>query len=482
MFRLFCSRLIVLTGLLSASAAARGDDLTHDQALAALRRAVHFFRTEVSTSGGYVYAVSTDLTKREGEEKVGLTTAWIQPPGTPAVGLAYLEAWQLTNEPELLDAAVETGLALVRGQLESGGWDNQIEFGPEERARCAYRVDRHESLNKLRNTTTFDDDKSQSCLRFLMRLDEALAFRNADIHEAAEYALMAFQKAQYPNGAWPQRYSEFPDPNEYPVLKASFPESWPREYPAEKYAGYYTLNDGTISDLIETFLEAADIYGEPRYRATALKGGDFFLRAQLPEPQPGWAQQYDREMHPAWARKFEPPSVTGGESQGVMQTLLLLYRRTGEPRYLEPIPRALEYYRTCLLEDGRLARFYELETNKPLYFTRDYRLTYRSDDLPTHYGFIVSSKLDRIERDYRKLVAEGPDDKPPLRQPARPRLTSELSREAAEVAAALDERGAWVTEGGLRTHGDVDDTGEIIESEVFINRLGTLARFIAAGE
>jgi hypothetical protein len=468
--------------LCCSTLASAAGDLTRDEAAAALHRAVRFFRSEVATGGGYVYAVSSDFSKREGEEKVGPTTAWIQPPGTPAVGMAYLEAWQLTGDPVVLEAAVETGMALVNCQLESGGWEDKIEFGPEERARCAYRVERHESLNKLRNTTTFDDDKSQSALRFLMRLDEALEFKNAAIHEAALYALDAFIQAQYPNGAWPQRYNEFPNPDDYPVARASIPDEWSRTFPADNYKSYYTLNDGTISDLIDTLLEAHDIYGDARYREAALRGGDFFLLAQLPEPQPGWAQQYDRDMHPAWARKFEPPAVTGGESQGVLQTLLVLYRRTGEAKYLEPLPRALEYYRSCVLDDGRLARFYELKTNKPLYFTKEYELTYSSADMPTHYAFIVGSKLDRIERDYNRLVAGGPDDKPRSRRPSTPKLSSELTKDAAEAVATLDERGAWVTEGRLRNYGDDDETREIIESSVFIERLQTLARFIAASE
>jgi len=50
------------------------------------------------------------------------------------------------------------------------------------------------------------------------------------------------------------------------------------------------------------FFEAWRIYGEDRYRRTAEKGGEFILLAQMPEPQPAWAQQYDVEMRPAWAR------------------------------------------------------------------------------------------------------------------------------------------------------------------------------------
>ena len=52
----------------------------------------------------------------------------------------------------------------------------------------------------------------------------------------------------------------------------------------------------------------------------ARRGGDFILLAQMPEPQPAWAQQYNARMEPAWARRFEPASITGGESVGACRT------------------------------------------------------------------------------------------------------------------------------------------------------------------
>jgi hypothetical protein len=335
---------------------------------------------------------------------------------------------------------------------------------------------------RRRNVTTFDDDKSQSCLRFLMDLDRTLEFKNAVIHEAVQYAQDAFLKAQYPNGAWPQGYSEFPDPAEYPVKPASYPESWPRTFPGVNYRGFYTLNDSTISDLIRTLLDAYDIYGDERFLAAAKKGGDFFLLAQMPDPQPGWAQQYDRDMHAAWARKFEPPAITGGESQAVMQTLINLYHRTADDKYLAPIPKALAYYRTCLLPNGRLARFYELRTNQPLYFTKDYQLTDSSADMPTHYAFIVSSRLDRIEADYQRARERGPSPPAAGRAPERPTMSSALARDARAAIDALDARGAWVQEGRLRNFGSGDDTREVIDSRTFIEILQTLARFVAASE
>src|SRR3954454_5278447 len=92
---------------------------TRDEAGAALKKAVTFFREKVSAEGGYLWRYSEDLSLREGEEKATATQAWLQPPGTPAVGEAYLASYIRAKEQFLLDAAVETAHALVKGQLHS---------------------------------------------------------------------------------------------------------------------------------------------------------------------------------------------------------------------------------------------------------------------------------------------------------------------------------------------------------------------------
>jgi len=450
-----------------------------DEVRQALRQATTFFREQCSAGGGYVFRISEDLTLREGEAKVGPTTAWIEPPATPAVGLAYLQAYQLTREPSLLQAAQATAEALLQGQLLSGGWTEQIEFAPADRRVYAYRVDDSQVAGR-RNTTTFDDDKTQSAIRCLMRLDLELKQTDERLHEAVLYALNGMLQAQYACGAWPQKYDGLPLEGGAPALQASYPESWSREFPNQKYTGYYTLNDGTLSDIIQTLLEAGEVYQDPRYTDAALRGGEFLLRAQMPEPQPGWAQQYDPNMHPAWARKFEPPAISGGESQEVMRLLLKLYRHTTDRRYLDAVERALVYYQKSLLPSGQLARFYELHTNRPLYFTKTYELTYSDSDLPTHYGFIVSSGLERLTRDLEKLKRQPPEPLAPLvSPPEKPRLSDRLRDETARVLADLDERGAWVEEGKLRTHPE-SNVQRIISSATFIQNLQTLAQFIAA--
>jgi PelA/Pel-15E family pectate lyase len=469
---------VALTLLLCFPASCLSDEPLTAQAGEALRRAVEFFSKKVSSHGGYVYRYSADLAKREGEGKVGPDTVWVQPPGTPAVGLAYLEAYERTGQSYLLEAAKAAGECLIRGQLRSGGWNASIEFDPQARSRWAYRVD--PPRRRARNHTSFDDDKTQSALRFLMRLDQALNPRDERVHEAAGFALDSIIKAQFPNGAWPQGYDQFPDPAKHPVRPASFPQSWPRKHPGGDYWNHYTLNDNAIADTIDTLILAARLYREPRYRSAALRAGDFLILAQLPEPQPAWAQQYDNEMHPVWARKFEPPAISGGESQGVMEALLRLYVESGERRFLKPIGPALEYLRRSLLSDGRLARFYELRTNRPLYLTRDYELTYNDGELPTHYAFKVASRIDRIQRQYDRLAKLSTAELTAFRDRADSRSgdAKPLEGSVGRIIKSLDDRGAWVEPGSLRYHGASDDSRQVIDTRTFIRNIEVLSQYL----
>jgi PelA/Pel-15E family pectate lyase len=477
----------------------RDDPALRERARAALRKAVEFYRTKVATEGGYHFAYAQDLSYGRSEMSEGPTRVEVQREGTPGVGMAYLDAYEATRDNYYLDAATDVARALVRGQYCSGGWDYYIEFDPQKRKEFPYRVDGSCTATRPERQTTLDDNITQAAVRLLMRVDRELGFKDAPIHEAALFALDSLIRAQYPNGAWPQRFSRFPDPNAFPVKKASYPESWPRTWPGPNYTAHYTFNDNSIVDMIDAMLEAARIYKEPRYLAAAEKGGAFILLAQMPEPQPGWAQQYDRDMHPAWARVFEPASITGGESQSVMRALLLLYRETGQKKYLEPLPRALAYYRQSALPNVAspsevrrracrsgtpcMARFYELKTNRPLYITKGtrvaaldrgsanvdgYEVSYRDESVITHYAVVVSgAAFAEIEREHGELQKANPAS---LKRPDRLRGLSPWNgreapvgsgidgdrREGADIDTriravidAMDARGAWVEEGSI---------------------------------
>ena len=473
-YRRSCVSAFALFAYVITAPTGRADDeaLANERAAAALHKATDFYRNQASTHGAYLWQYSADLSKGRGEgnKAIQRTTGWVQPPGTPSVGLAYLNAYEATGDHRYLKAATETAHALANTQLESGGWDYRIEFGPRERKSYAYRAD---DAKGKRNTSTLDDNNSQEAIRLLMRVDRALGFDDALVHNAAQYALESLLRVQYPNGAWPQRFSEPPDPQRFPVKKANYPKMWSRKFPKSDYRGYYTFNDNSIADVIDVLLEAAVVYDEPSYKAAAAKGGDFILLAQMPDPQPAWAQQYNADMEPAWARRFEPPSISGGESFGVMAALIQLYRHTGDKKYLEPIPRALAYLRSSRRPDGKMARFYELQTNRPLYFDKEYNLTYSDADMPTHYGFVLGDRADTIEQRYKEALGDR-NSKSDWRR-TRPRANRKLARRASAAIASLDDRGAWVESGGA---GDLAE--RVINSRTFNRNVGVLCDFIAA--
>lgn len=474
------------------------------EALTALRRAVGFYRTEVSLRGGYHLHYAADLSYGRSEHAEGPTQVSVQRDGTPAAGMAFLRAYAATGDRFYLEAARDTALALVRAQLCSGGWHYVVEFDPAQRSRYAYRSDSNCRPGAF-NVSTLDDNVTQAAVRLLARVDKALGFQDEPIHQAVEFALARLIHAQYPNGAWPQRFERPPEAANFPILNASYPRGWPRQWPGDGYQAHYTFNDNTIADAIDLFLEAARIYGRAEYRRAAERGGDFILRAQMPEPQPAWAQQYDRDMHPAWARVFEPPAVTGGESQGILRLLLLLYRETGNRKYLEPVPRALDYlkrsalppsdseiYRRAARGGGPvLARFYELETNKPLYITKGtqiqvkgrpgirpdgYQLSYSDRSVITHYGVLVNGRgLTAIEQEYHRVRAADPGG---LRRPDTLHGLSPWQRDEAAapgqtdigaLISDLDERGAWVEDGYI---GKADRVLSLFAARDMVLRVG----------
>lgn len=470
-----------LLTLLVAAASLAAQTPDRETVLRSMRKAADFYRTQVATEGGYHYYYTSDLSYGRSESAEGPTQVEVQREATPAVALAYLSAWDATGDKQYLEYARAAGHALVRGQLCSGGWDYLIEFDAEKRKQYQYRSDKN-CGESLRGVTNLDDNVTQGALRVLMRVDQELKFSDAAIHEAALYALDKLMAAQYPIGAWPQRFKKPPDHAQFPVKQASYPDSWPRKWPGPDYMSHYTFNDNTTADAIDMMLEAARIYGDARYKASAEKGGQFILLAQMPDPQPAWAQQYDRDMHPAWARVFEPPSVTGGESQGIMRMLMTLYRETGDRKYLAPIPKALDYLKRSFVTPTRdevfrrlgdgpvLARFYELKTNRPIYITKGsrlsasglgsrmvdgYELSYTPESVITHYGVLISGReLASIEEDYKRVAAA---DSKTLRRPDKLRSLSpwsdgmrrarERSSGLAQLISSLDERGAWTKSG-----------------------------------
>jgi PelA/Pel-15E family pectate lyase len=449
------------------------DEKLRADASAAMHKAAEYYRSRVAYRGGYVYYYSPDLKARHGEGPATATQIWVQPPGTPTVGLAYLAAWRATGDQIYKGAAREAGQALIYGQLKSGGWQNCIDFNPAGRVNL-YRNGKGGGANN----STLDDGITQTAVRFMVRLDEALQFNDAQVHESAQVALDALLKAQFTNGAFPQIWTGPVERVE--IVQASYPDyDWRTEGRVKDYWNMYTLNDGLAGTVSETLLTAADVYKDDKYSAALIKLGDFLLLAQMPQPQPAWAQQYSRQMQPIWARRFEPAAITGHESQDAIETLLKVHRLTGDKKYLEPIPRAIAYLKKSLLPDGRLARYYELKTNRPLYMTRrgdEYTLTYDDSKLPDHYGWKVASRLDQIDAQFSAARAGRSSQQPAVSK-------ANQVRQIRTLIDSLDDQGRWLsTFAGEPLAGQpkFKPSEQYLNSAVFSANLEALSRFLSS--
>jgi PelA/Pel-15E family pectate lyase len=409
--------------------------------LGTLASAVEHLRTDVACHGGYLWRYRADMSEREGEEKATPSQVWVQPPGTPSVGLAMLEAYRLTGLEPCRDGAIEGARALVWGQLACGGWDYLIDFDPDLGRKWYTYRDKQAGLQPTRGQRSwavFDDNTTQHALRLLMAVDRELGFRDEEIHQATLRGLQCVLDAQFPNGAWPQ--------------------GWPLPEGAG-YARYATFNDNAIGDCLSVMLEAHVAYHDDRYLQAARRAGDFILASQLPPPQAGWAQQYDEQLQPAPARWFEPAALSSAESVMVIRSLMELFCTTREPRYLDAIPPALEWLQASRLENGKWARFHEVGTNKPLYVNLQREVVNVFDDTirpgyswQGEYGIPgLVETYERLKRDVADGTVKWTIPPPPVENPTAEANQAEARRlapAAQELCETLNAEGNWVRDDG----------------------------------
>lgn len=451
--------------LAATTAVSHAQAPTRDQVVAAMKKAATFYRTKCASHGGYVYYYAPDFSWRLGEGKAAPDQIFVQPPGTPAVGLAYLKAYEATGDKFYLDAAREAAEALVYGQLASGGWMQTIDFAPKGGRVGKYRNGKGGDWNN----SSFDDGISQAALRFIMHADRALKFQHREIHECSEFGRKTMLAAQFSHGAIPQTWTG-PITTAAKATKGQFPDyDWHTEGRVKNYWDMPTLNDDVALYFSETMLDGWNIYKDERCRAALAKLGDFLILAQMPEPQPGWAQQYDLQMHPIWARKFEPAAMSGRETQTSIDILLRVHALTKDAKYLAPIPSALAWLKRSLLPDGRLARYYELQTNKPLYMTDDYKLTFDDSKVPQHYGWKNESRIADLEK--ALAAAKTGATILPKNDADVPKILRELDAEGRWVSTFSDQR--------LVGNPKFKPGQAYIASEVFCKNLEALSESIA---
>lgn len=389
------------------------DDL-RPRAETALVKGVAFFQT-INAHGGFVYSVTPDLSRRWGEGPKDPDTIEVQPPGTPAVGQSFLRAYRATGNPVALAAARAAADALISGQNKHGGWDHTIDFAHLDN-----------------ETVSFDDNQTQSAVSFLLALNQVV--KDERLSAATRRALDMMLKTQLENGGWPHMYP-----------------------PRGNYHDYATFNDNGIDDCVRVMIEAHQLDPKDQSVLKSLRRvARFIMISQQPPPQPGWAQQYNEFLQPAWARTFEPASLSPAESVRVINTLIDLYLALGDATLLEPIPDALRWMKEIRLPNGKWARFVELGTNKPLYYDRGRIRVNSVEELHperrTGYGYEndLTAPLAAVTERYEKALKLGRDG---LKRSEHPELGKEdiarrlktLSGAVTKILEGQEPSGAWIT-------------------------------------
>lgn len=470
------------------AATASCDGQSEEAVRAAVDRASRFMDESVSLRGGYLMMYSEDLSRAWGELPARESMVWVQDPATVGMGRVFLRAHRITGDPDFLRLAERAADVLIFGQHPSGGWHYFIDFDPtgvplwyeQVGVRCwGWEEFYHDYGN-----CTFDDDVTLAPTRFL--LDLYLETLDPKYRPPLNRAIQFFLDAQYPNGAWPQRF-----PLDAKSLRKSDPG----------YTAYYTFNDDIIVNNIDFMFEVHERLGDDRCLRAAGKGMEFVLLSQLPEPQAGWAQQYDLDLQPAAARSYEPVALSTLDTLKNIRALLGYYRRTGDRRFLDAVPPAIRWLEGATIpsehtEEGHThAVFIGIGSNLPLYGHREgtsketgrYWNDHNPKNLLRGYGYTFNLDVEGLWREYRTAAEMTTEDlaaASSTRTP-KPRQAPPAAKQVAALIEAMDDRGAWVEDLSFpNTEDYMNNPPEEfrgISTRTFINNIEIILDWLEAG-
>lgn len=224
-------------------------------------------------------------------------------------------------------------------QHNTGGWPKNVQMQNPLTAKERLAV---EAEKGNENESTIDNGATTTELKYLARLYNAT--RDKRYLDGFNAGMDYLFRSQYANGGWPQ--------------------FWPRP------TGYYihiTYNDDAMVNVLWMLNETArgrEPYAfvsdstRAKARAAVSRGVDCILKTQV--VQNGrltvWCAQHDEQtLLPAKARAYELPSLSGGESIGIVRFLMSLPDPSPEVR--RSIECAVEWFRTSKIEGKRLERF-----------------------------------------------------------------------------------------------------------------------------
>ncbi|HAV64027.1 MAG TPA: pectate lyase, partial [Verrucomicrobiales bacterium] len=192
---------------------------------------------------------------------------------------------------------------VLRYQSEEGAWPKNTDvLAPATDAALA-------EIEKGGKANTIDNGATTLPIRLLAQVANATGEQKylEAVLRGVDYLLVA----QYPNGGFPQFFPLRP----------------------RGYYSHITYNDGAMIGALQLLRDVAgarlpfgfvDNGRRERAADAVARGIDCILKTQV--KQDGrltvWCAQHDEKtLEPAWARSYEPPSLSGSESVGIVRFL-----------------------------------------------------------------------------------------------------------------------------------------------------------------
>ena len=264
-----------------------------------------------------------------------------------------------------------------------------------------------------RNDATLDNGATTREISYLLHAFTLTS--NAAYREAAARGVRYLLKMQYANGGFPQFYPDL-----------------------SSYRHEITYNDDAMIHALTVLRDVAERRGDyasvQKLRAPAqaavARGISCILQTQYVRngQRTAWCAQYDEKtLQPAKARAFELPSLSGSESVGIVRFLMSILNPSPEVKtavesavaWLQKVkipgyaikdvaapqePNGRD--RVIVPEAGAVlwARFYELNTDRPIYVGRDSRVHYQLSEIEherrTGYGYAGTWPAKLLEEEY----------------------------------------------------------------------------------
>ena len=299
-------------------------------------------------------------------------------------------------------------------QDKSGGWPKNIDMAQMLSEADRDRIREEQAKRgKTPNNITIDNGATHTQMRYLARVYNGTGYER--FKESFLRGIGYLLEAQYDNGGWPQYY---------PLRE-----------------GYYeqiTFNDGAMVGVLEILRDITeghqdfafvDMGRHAQIEASFTRGIESILRMQVRQngKLTAWCAQHDKNtLEPTWARAYEPPSLSGGESVGIVRFLMSI--EAPSPEIIASIEGAVSWFQEVAIHglryerfsdekgkrDRRVvsdpdasllwARFYELGSNKPIFLGRDSIVRYALDEVEQErrsgYSYYGSWAKDLLENEY----------------------------------------------------------------------------------